>query len=64
MRDHKDLPLRISAELSNGHRTSGSDFGKLYVYEAWEDAYEVDFELTTISKTTSEALALATHQTE
>ena len=58
----KDLALRIRAELSNGHRSSVADFGKLYVYEAWEGAYEVDFELTTMSKTTFEALPLATHQ--
>jgi hypothetical protein len=59
----KDLALRIMAELSNGHHTSVADFGKLYVYEAWEGAYEVDFELTTMSRTIFEALALATHQT-
>lgn len=59
----KDLTERMKAELSNGHRTSVSDFGKLYVYEAWEGVYEVDFELTTMSKTIFEALALATHQT-
>jgi hypothetical protein len=58
----KDLALRIRAELSNGHHTSVSDFGKLYVYEAWEGVYEVDFELTTMSKTIFEALALATQQ--
>jgi hypothetical protein len=59
----KDLTLRIRADLSNGHHSSVSDFGRLYVYEAWEGAYEVDFELTTMSKTTFEALALVTHQT-
>ena len=59
----KDLTERIKAELSNGHRASVSDFDKLYVYEAWEGAYEVDWELTAMSKTTFESLALATHQT-
>jgi hypothetical protein len=58
----KDLAQRIMTELSNGHHTSVTDFGKLYVYEAWEGAYEVDFELTTISKIIFEALALAAHQ--
>jgi hypothetical protein len=58
----KDLVQRIREELSNGHHTSVADFGKLYVYEAWEGAYEVDFELTTMSKAIFEALALATHQ--
>jgi hypothetical protein len=59
----KDLAEGIRTELSNGHRTTVADFGKLYVYEAWEGAYEVDWELTTLSKTIFEALALATHQT-
>jgi hypothetical protein len=58
----KDLAHRIMAELSNGHHTCVADFGKLYVCEAWEGAYEVDFELTTLSKIIFEALAVATHQ--
>jgi hypothetical protein len=58
----KDLALRIRAELSNGYHTSVADFGKLYVYDAWEGMYEVDWELTTMSKITFEALALATYQ--
>ena len=58
----KDLAERIMTELSNGHHTSVTDFGKLYVYEAWEGAYEVDWELTTLSKIIFEALALVTHQ--
>jgi hypothetical protein len=58
----KDLAQRIMTGLSNGHHTSVADFGKLYVYKAWEGAYEVDWELTALSKTIFEALALATHQ--
>lgn len=58
----KDLTLRIMTELSNGHHASLSDFGKIYVYEAWEGAYEVDFELTSMSRRTFEAVALAAHQ--
>jgi hypothetical protein len=58
----KDLAQRIRTQLYNGHHTPVTDFGKLYVYEAWEGVYEVDFELTTMSKTIFEALALATHQ--
>lgn len=56
-----DLTQRMKVELSNGHRVSVSDYGKVYVYEAWEGAYEVDVELTTMSRTTFEALALAIH---
>lgn len=52
----------ITMGLSNGHhQTWNTDFGTLVVYQVSEDIYEVDWELTTVSKTTFEALALATH---
>lgn len=57
----RDLTQKIRAELSNDHGSNITDFGRLYVYQVSEDIYEVDWELSTISKTTFEALALATH---
>lgn len=52
---------RIRTEELN-HDDAIREFGNLYVYQVAEDLYEIDWELTTMVKTTVEALAVAAHQ--
>lgn len=63
----KHSPLRSAVEriariLSEDDKSALNDLGRLYVFKVWDDMYEVDWGLTTLSRVTFEAVALLAHE--
>jgi hypothetical protein len=55
------LVTGLRAQSQEGDRNPWTDAGLLYAYQVADDVYEVDWELTRISRPMVEALVLAAH---